>query len=56
MAAEAFKALKMKFALGDTETKIQLYISTPGLTQPQYKELLRMFPLQELNKLEAALG
>jgi hypothetical protein len=53
---KAFEALKNTFMHADTETKINLFVETEGLTQTQYKELLRMFPLNELNKLEAALA
>ena len=56
MEESQFENLKMKFRNGDTDKKIALYIEAEGLTQPQYKELLRMFPLKDLGKLEKALG
>jgi hypothetical protein len=52
----AFKRIADDFKSADLERKINIYISTEGLTQEQYKELLRMFPLSELHRLEAALG
>ena len=56
MDNSAFETLKIKFRNSDTDTKIQLYIDAENLTQVQYKELLRMFPLSDLNKLERALS
>ena len=50
-----FELLKVKFRHADTDTKIQIYVNAEDLTQSQYKELLRLFPLSDLNKLEAAL-
>ena len=56
MELTAFETLKSKFKQADTETKITMYVEAEELTQHQFKELLRLFPLQDLNKLEAALG
>ncbi|MCL2286907.1 MAG: hypothetical protein FWC32_11180 [Firmicutes bacterium] len=56
MELTAFEALKNRFKNADTDTKIQIYVDAEDLTQTQYKELLRLFPLNDLNKLEAALG
>ena len=56
MELSAFETLKIKFRHADTDTKIKIYVDAEDLTQAQYKELLRMFPLQDLKKLEAALG
>jgi len=56
MELKAFESLKKQFYDADTEAKITMYVETEGLTQTQYKELLRLFPLSDLNKLEAALG
>jgi hypothetical protein len=33
-----------------------MYVSAEDLTQTQYKELLRLFPINELKKLEEALA
>ena len=52
----AFESLKNTFRSADTETKITMYVEAEDLTQTQYKELLRMFPLSDLDKLESALG
>jgi hypothetical protein len=56
MELTAFETLKNKFRESDTDTKISIYVAADDLTQTQYKELLRLFPLNELNKLEAALS
>jgi len=48
--------MKVKFRLADTDTKINMYVDAEGLTQAQYTELLRLFPLHEIGRLEAALG
>lgn len=51
-----FEMLKREFSEAGTEKKINMYIEAEGLTQEQYKELLKMFPLSEINKLEAAMA
>lgn len=56
MEITAFQELKNEFKKSDTDRKIAIYVESDGLTQFQYKELLQMFPLQDLNKLEAALA
>jgi len=56
MEIAAFETLKTRFRLANTDDKINIYVESEGLTQAQYKELLRLFPLQDLGKLEAALG
>lgn len=50
-----FEMLKRKFASSTTEDKIKIYVETEGLNKEQYRELLKIFPLNELGKLEAAL-
>ena len=56
MEIMAFEALKSKFKQADTDTKIAMYVEAEELTQHQFKELLRLFPLKDLGRLEAALG
>ena len=56
MEIKAFDDLKSRFSQADTDTKIDMYIEAEDLTQSQYKELLRMFPLKDLHRLEDALG
>ena len=56
MENQAFSNLKSRFVAADTDAKIDIYIEAEDLTQGQYKELLRMFPLHDLHRLEAALG
>ena len=55
MDIQRFEMLKNRFRTADTDTKINLYVEAEDLTQSQYKELLRMFPLKEMHRLEAAL-
>jgi hypothetical protein len=55
MELTAFEALKAQFNRADTDVKIKIYVDAEDLTQTQYKELLRLFPLRDLAKLEAAL-
>ncbi|MCL2198209.1 MAG: hypothetical protein FWB80_04720 [Defluviitaleaceae bacterium] len=55
MEITAFERLKCEFKKASTDKKIQIYVDAE-LTQHQYKELLRMFPLNDLDKLEAALA
>ena len=51
-----FIKLKEEFINADTEGKIDIYINAGDLTQFQYRELLKEFPIDELNKLEMALN
>lgn len=51
-----FEMIKERFRNADVDEKIQIYTTTQGLTVEQFKELLRMFPLQHLDKLERAMG
>lgn len=52
----SFEAIKEKFRKADVDGKIEIYTSVQGLTVDQYKELLRMFPIKHLDKLEKAMG
>lgn len=56
MQADKFKEMVDSFIASDIDDKINMYLAAEGLTQEQYKELLRHFPLGELHRLEAALG
>ena len=56
MELTAFEKMKKQFTEADVDTKINMYIEAEGLSQTQYKELLRLFPLNELSKLEEALA
>lgn len=51
-----FAAIKEKFKNAELDEKIKIYTTTSGLTVDQFKELLRMFPLQHLDKLEKAMA
>lgn len=55
MQLEEFEMVKSEFEKADTDKKILMYVETQGLTTDQYKELLHSFPLNQLNRLEAAL-
>lgn len=50
-----FITLKKQFENATTDEKIKLYTTAEGLTQEQYRELLRLFPYSEIGKLEKAL-
>lgn len=56
MQATEFETVKSEFEKADTDKKIMMYVEAQGLTTQQYKELLRLFPLNELKRLEAALS
>lgn len=51
-----FEQVKERFSDADVDKKIEIYTTTQGLTVDQYKELLRMFPLKYLDRLERAMG
>ena len=56
MADASFEAIKDRFINADLDEKIEIYTTTTGLTVEQFKELLRHFPLQHLDKLERAMA
>lgn len=56
MQKDDFIKLKLNFAQADVAGKIAIYTETPGLSAGQYKELLRMYPIDRLNELETALA
>jgi len=56
MELTAFEGMKLRFREADVDEKINIYVSAEGLTQTQYKELLKLFPLNELSRLEKALA
>ena len=51
-----FVNMKEQFADADVDSKINMYVSAQGLSATQYRELLQLFPLNELGRLEAALS
>lgn len=51
-----FEKVKNEFAQANIDRKVELYISTEGLNQVQYKELLKLFPFNEIHRLEEALA
>lgn len=56
MQKDDFIRLKLQFAQTDLAGKIAIYTQTPGLSAAQYKELLRMYPVDGIAELEAALA
>lgn len=53
---DTFQEIKDRFIAADLDTKIEIYTTVQGLSVDQYKELLRVFPIKYLDKLERALG
>lgn len=51
-----FEEIKARFINAGLDEKIRIYTTTSGLTVEQFKELLRHFPLQHLDKLERAMA
>jgi len=51
-----FTKLKMRFINANLDEKIEIYVTSEGLSQSQYKELLRAYPLNQLDQLEKALA
>jgi len=51
-----FEQIKERFKNASLDEKIEIYTTTQGLTVEQFKELLRMFPIQHLDKLEKAMS
>ncbi len=51
-----FHEIKERFIAADLDTKIQIYTTVQGLSVEQYKELLSVFPIKYLDKLERAMG
>ncbi len=50
-----FNKIKERFINADLDGKIKIYTTTQGLSVEEFKELLRHFPLQHLDKLERAM-
>ncbi|MDR0999422.1 MAG: hypothetical protein LBL96_01240 [Clostridiales bacterium] len=50
-----FDQMKQEFSNADIDRKVQMYVTAEGLTQDQYKDLLKMFPVDQLSRLEQAL-
>ncbi|WP_416197804.1 MAG: XkdX family protein [Sporanaerobacter sp.] len=51
-----FENIKERFKNASVDEKIEIYTTVQGLTVEQYKELLRMFPIKYLDKLEQAMS
>ena len=50
-----FERIKEEFSNADIDRKVQLYVTAEGFTQEQYKDLLQLFPTEQLSLLEQAL-
>lgn len=55
MELNEFNKFKEKFENANVDEKIELYAYTANLTQTQYRQLLKLFPFQYMDKLEKAL-
>ncbi|WFD09197.1 hypothetical protein [Tepidibacter hydrothermalis] len=51
-----FEAVKEQFKNSSLDEQIRIYTTTSGLTVEQFKELLKYFPIQHLDKLEKAMA
>lgn len=51
-----FYEIKDRFIAADLDTKIEIYTTVQGLSVEQYKELLSVFPIKHLDKLDKALA
>lgn len=56
MEKDEFMRLKLQFAQADVAGKIALYTQTAGLSELQYRALLRMYPTERLAELERVLA
>ncbi len=56
MQTDQFEKLKQQFISADVNEKIRIYTETEDLITDQYKELLKHFPLEKIDMLEAALA
>lgn len=56
MKSEEFEKIKSEFEKADVDGKIMMYVGAEGLDGEQYRQLLKMFPVDQLQKLEEALG
>ena len=54
-SASDFERVKEEFTNADINRKVELYVSAEGFTQEQYKDLLGLFPTDQLSLLEQAL-
>jgi len=55
MDTKVFREISEEFQNADIDGKIKIYTTLEGLTQNQYKQLLKYFPIEHLDKLEDAL-
>ena len=51
----AFTNLKARFQKAEIDEKVDIYINTEGLNSEQYKELLHLYPVHEIGRLEEAM-
>ncbi|MCT4688157.1 hypothetical protein [Vallitalea sp.] len=56
MEQKQFTKFFENYKHADVDRKIELYCSTQGLSENQYMQLLRAFPVNKIPKLEKALS
>lgn len=56
MDKKDFNKILSKFKIASVDGKIEIYTTTEGLNQEQYRELLMWFPRTDIDRLEKALG
>ncbi|GMQ60382.1 hypothetical protein AN1V17_47820 [Vallitalea sediminicola] len=56
MEQNQFTKFFENFKHADVDRKIELYCSTQGLSENQYMQMLRAFPVNKIPKLEKALS
>ncbi|MCT4545295.1 MAG: hypothetical protein N4A63_17315 [Vallitalea sp.] len=55
MEQNQFNKFFQSYKNADVDRKIELYCSTQGLSENQYMQLLRAFPVNKIPQLEKAL-
>jgi len=54
-AEKSFEEIKQRFIQANLEGKIDIYKTAEGLSVDQFKQLLKHFPIQHIDKLERAM-
>ncbi|MGV8145140.1 MAG: hypothetical protein ACLKAK_07895 [Alkaliphilus sp.] len=53
---KSFEEMKQRFIQANLDGKIDMYKTAEGLSVDQFKQLLKHFPIQHIDKLERVLG
>lgn len=56
MEDNKFDKVIERFKSADLNGKIDIYVTAQGLTTEQYKQLLKLYPINEIWRLEKALA